>query len=51
MNRRTFDLVIAVNIGFLLVVSGLRVWSHAVHADDRGPLLTKTAKIVKLVTG
>ncbi len=51
MNRRTFDLIIAVNVGFLAVVTGARIWAGAVQYDHRGPFLEKVGKVVKAVTG
>jgi hypothetical protein len=51
VNRRTFDLIIAVQIGLLAVVTGARVWARAVQVESRGPVLTKVGKVVQAVTG
>jgi hypothetical protein len=51
VNRRTFDLIIAVQIGLLAVVTGARVWARAVQVESRGPILVKVAKITQAVTG
>ena len=52
MNKRTFDLIIGVSIGFVGCMTGARLWStrYLMEGKKDGPLHW-TALVTKAVTG
>ena len=52
MNKRTFDLIVAVTVGVIAVETGFRLWATRQLMEGKAQGVTHTtAEIVKAITG
>lgn len=51
VNKRTFDLIVGVNVGVIGAFTGLRLWSTRYLLEGQPGFLYTVAAITKAVTG